>query len=171
MSNILIAYFSRAGQNYVRGSIVDLPRGNTAVVAEMIARQTGADLFEIAPAVPYAEDYRACVAQSRRELAEGARPELAELPSSIDAYDTVVLGYPNWCANMPMPVYTFLEAFDFTGKKILPFCTNEGSGASGTDRKIATACPGATVASALSITGHEAAESGAAISRWLEKNL
>ena len=171
MSKILIAYFSRAGQNYVAGDIVDLPQGNTARAAQMIAERTGGDLFEIATRRPYAEDYRACVEESRAELAADARPELRELPESIDAYDTVALGYPNWCGDMPMAVYTFLEAFDFSGKKILPFCTNEGSGASGTDRKIKVACPGATVAPALAITGHKVAEADPAIKRWLESNL
>ncbi len=171
MSNILIAFFSRAGQNYVGGNIVDLSRGNTDVAAEIVAKLTGGDLFEIAPATPYAAEYRACVRQSRDELATGARPALRELPASIDAYETVVLGYPNWCGEAPMPVFTFLDAFDFTGKKILPFCTNEGSGAAGTVAAIAAACPGATVAPALSIVGHKAAESEAALQSWLDENV
>ena len=171
MSNILIAYFSRAGQNYVSGNIVDLPRGNTTVAAEIIAVQTGGALFEIATEKPYAIGYHECVEESREELAAHARPELRQLPTSIEGYDTIILGYPNWCADMPMAVYTFLEAFDFSGKKILPFCTNEGSGTSGTDRKIAATCPNATVAPALSITGHKAAESAPAIEKWLKANL
>ena len=171
MSNILIAYFSRAGQNYVAGDIVSLPKGNTAVAEEIAAEHTGGDLFEIATGTPYAADYHECVEQSRDELAANARPQLRELPASIDAYDAVVLGYPNWCGDMPMAVYTFLEAFDFSGKKILPLCTNEGSGASGTDRAIARTCPGATVAPALSVIGHEVAHSRAQIEAWLDANL
>ena len=171
MPNTLIAYFSRAGQNYVSGNIVDLPKGNTAIAAEIVANQTGGDLFEIATKKPYAADYHDCVEESRSELAAHARPELRELPANINKYGTIVLGYPNWCGDMPMAVYTFLDAFDFSGKKILPFCTNEGSGASGTDKKIAATCPGATVAPALSITGHKAAESASAIEEWLKANL
>lgn len=171
MTKTLIAYFSRPGQNYVSGSIVDLPQGNTAIAARIIAEQTGGDLFEIATKKPYALDYHECVEESRAELAASARPELREMPDSIDEFDAVIVGYPNWCGDMPMAVYTFLEAFDFSGKKILPFCTNEGSGASGTDSKIAATCPGATVAPALSIIGHKAADSAAAIEEWLKKNL
>ena len=171
MSNILIAYFSRAGQNYMAGNIESIPVGNTELVARMVAEQTGGDLFEIASARPYAEDYHECVAESRRELAENARPELAGTLGSIDAYDTIVLGYPNWCGTMPMPVYTFLGSYDFAGKKILPFCTNEGSGLSNTVREIAAECPGAAVARGLSITGHRAAEAAPQVERWLKAEL
>lgn len=171
MSNVLIAYFSRAGQNYVAGDIVDLPQGHTAAAAQMIAERTDGELFEIATAKPYSADYRGCVEEARNELATRARPELRELPESLDAYDTVILGYPNWCGDMPMAVYTFLESLDFAGKKILPFCTNGGSGASGTDRKIEAVCPGATVAPVLSLMGHLVTQSGDAIDAWLKENL
>ena len=171
MSNILIAYFSHAGQNYMAGNIESIPVGNTEVVARLVAKETHGDLFEIASARPYADDYHECVAEARRELAENARPELAEALPDIANYDTVVLGYPNWCGTMPMPVYTFLESLDFSGKKILPFCTNEGSGLSDTEREIATACPGATVAPGLSITGHRVADCGAQLTRWLKASL
>ena len=93
------------------------------------------------------------------------------LPESLDAYDTVVLCYPNWCGDMPVDVYTFLKASDFTGKAILPLCTNEGSGVSGTGHKIAAVCPGAHVAEPLSLVGHEVERSDAAIRAWLHANL
>ena len=171
MPKTLVAYFSRAGQNYVAGDIVELPKGNTAIAAEIAAHACSGDLFEIATKTPYADDYHACVEQSRAELAARTRPALRTLPDSIDGYDCIVLGYPNWCGDMPMAVYTFLESFDFAGKTILPFCTNEGSGASGTDRSIARACPGAVVAQPLSITGHEAAKAAPEIEAWLNANL
>lgn len=171
MSKVLVAYFSRAGQNYVSGDIVDLPKGNTAVAAEIAAHACDGDLFEIATAVPYSADYRECVEQARTELSEDVRPTLRELPADIESYHAIVLGYPNWCGDMPMAVYTFLEALDFSGKTILPFCTNEGSGASSTDRSIARVCPGASVAPALSITGHEAAQAASRIETWLKENL
>ena len=171
MSNALVAYFSRAGQNYVSGNIVELPKGNTAIAAEAIAKQTNGTLFEIATEKPYSADYHECVEESRAELAANARPKLRNLPAGIEKYDTIILGYPNWCGDMPMAVYTFLETFDFTGKKILPFCTNEGSGASGTDRKIAATCPDAIVAPALSLVGHKVKDSSAAIEAWLKANL
>ena len=71
---------------------------------------------------------------------------------------------------MPMAVFTFLEAFDFTGKTILPLCTNEGSGMGGSERDIKRVCPGATVKSGLSVTGSAAANSKEAVSRWLSAN-
>lgn len=169
--NLLVAYFSRAGQNYVAGSVVDLPVGNTEVVARMAAEVCGGELFRIDTVRPYAADYRACTEEAKAELNANARPELRELPESIDAYDTVVLGYPNWWGTMPMAVYTFLEAFDFSGKTILPFCTNEGSGLSGTEDDIRRACPGATVKRGLAITGHKAAGSRKAVESWLAREL
>ena len=92
------------------------------------------------------------------------------MPESIDAYDTVILAYPNYWGTMPMAVLTFLEAFDFTGKTILPLCTNEGSGMGGSERDIKRSCPGATVLPGLSVSGSAAADSEAAVKRWLSDN-
>ena len=92
------------------------------------------------------------------------------MPESIDAYDTIVLAYPNYWGTMPMAVYTFLEAFDFTGKTILPLCTNEGSGMGSSERDIQRTCPGATVKAGLSITGSSAANSEGSVKRWLSAN-
>ncbi|WP_321973064.1 flavodoxin [Paratractidigestivibacter sp.] len=166
MSKSLIAYFSRAGQNYVSGDIVELPRGNGAVLADFAAAATGDDLFEIRREAPYASDYRECVAESRDELAANARPKLAA-DCDPAPYDDIVLIYPNWCGTMPMPVYTWLEAHNFAGKTIHPLCTHEGSGLVSTGRDIATACPGATVAPGLSVKGSEAARSESVVRNWL----
>ena len=92
------------------------------------------------------------------------------MPDSIDEYDTIVLAYPNYWGTMPMAVFTFLERFDFTGKTILPLCTNEGSGMGGSERDIKRACPGATVKAGLSITGSAAAQSESSLRRWLGAN-
>lgn len=167
MSNILVAYFSRAGENYVNGSMQQLPQGNTEVVAQMVAEETGGDLFQIETANPYAADYKECVKQAVAELREHARPALKALPESIDGYDTIILGYPNWCGTMPMAVYTFLESFDFSGKTIMPFCTNEGSGLANTEQDIARICPSATVRAGLSIHGAEAAQAHPEVQSWL----
>ena len=102
--------------------------------------------------------------------ADCARPELVSTPESIDEYDNVVLAYPNYWGTMPMAVFTFLEAFDFSGKTILPLCTNEGSGMGGSERDIKKACPGADVKKGLSITGSQAAESRANVEMWLSAN-
>ena len=92
------------------------------------------------------------------------------MPESIDEYDTIVLAYPNYWGTMPMAVVTFLEHFDFTGKTILPLCTNEGSGLGGSERDIRRSCPGAEVKAGLSITGSAAADSEGKLRRWLSAN-
>ena len=169
----LVAYFSHAGMNYVSGDIVELKRGNGELLAEFAAQACAdadgqpADLFRIEAADPYpTDDYRACVTRSREELADGARPALAA-DVDVAPYDRVVLIYPNWCGTMPMPVYTFLEAHDFAGKEIWPLCTHEGSGLSHTEKDIAGACPGATVARGLAVKGSDAPSSADAVRDWL----
>ena len=92
------------------------------------------------------------------------------MPASIDEYDTVVLAYPNYWGTMPMAVFTFLENFDFSGKTILPLCTNEGSGMGGSERTIKQCAPGANVKKGLPVTGSDAGNSGAAVKRWLSSN-
>ena len=92
------------------------------------------------------------------------------MPESIDEYDTVVLAYPNYWGTMPMAVFTFLEHFDFSGKTILPLCTNEGSGMGSSERDIKKACPGAEVKKGLAITGSAAAGSKSSVERWLKAN-
>ena len=118
---ILVAYFSRAGENYSVGVI---EKGNTAIVAETIAEQTGGDLFEIVPVNPYPVGYEEMKAVSTQEKDSGARPEIANTVDNWDDYDVVFLGYPIWYADMPMIVYNFLESYDFTGKTVIPFNTN-----------------------------------------------
>ena len=167
----LIVYYSRKGQNYWNGSIVDLAKGNTERVAEFVQKAIGGDLFEIETVREYSKDYMVCIEEAKAELREGARPELKMLPESIDQYDTIFVGYPNWWGTMPMCVYTFLEHFDLTGKKIVPFCTNEGSGMGGSERELKKICKGATVASGLSIHGAEAAQSENKVAAWAKKNV
>lgn len=100
MSKILIAYYSRKGQNYVNGSIKNLAKGNTEVVAEFVQKAVGGDLFEIDTVKKYAEDYTQCTVEAQEELREKARPELSKYLDSIDEYDTIFLGYPCWWGTM-----------------------------------------------------------------------
>ncbi len=165
----LIVYFSRTGENYWNGSIKNLQKGNTEIVAEMIADITGGDLFRVETVKTYASDYYACIDDAKAELRAGARPELKAYPGSLDAYDTIFVGYPNWWGTMPMAVFTFLEHFDWTGKRILPFCTNEGSGMGVSERDLKKLCPGATVENGLSIHGAEAASSRKKVEAWVNK--
>ena len=164
----LIAFYSRAGENYFGGQYRRISVGNTEKVARRIAQAVGGELFQIQQKVPYAEDYETCIRQAKADQESHARPELERLPDSLDGYDEIYLGYPNYWGDLPMAVYTFLEAFDWTGKTIHPFCTHEGSGLSGTERKIARAAKGAQVARGLALHGSRVDEAGEKIEAWLK---
>lgn len=120
----LIAYYSRSGNNYVNGSIVNLKAGNMEVAAEIIRKIIGGKLFRINAIKKYPEDYTETTKVAQQELRDNARPELSAYLENIDDYEVIILGYPNWWGTMPMPVFTFLEKYDFAGKTILPFCTH-----------------------------------------------
>lgn len=168
MKSCLIAYYSRTGENYVGGTIVDLAVGNTEVVAATIASITGGDEFRIDTVRPYPVGYDECTDVARVELRQQLRPEVKDLPTDIDAYDVVFLGYPNWWGTAPMAVFTFLESYDFSGKTIVPFCTHEGSGMGRSERDIQVACSGASVREGLAIRGGAVQGAGAGIRRWIE---
>ncbi len=155
MSKNLIAYFSRAGEQYSVGNIT---KGNTAIVAEIIAEKTGGDMFEIKVVNDnYPNEYTPLIQFAKKEKQENARPEIMG-DVNIDNYDTVFIGYPNWWAEMPMPIYTFMDSYDLTNKKIYHFCTHEGSG--GVKRE------------GFAIYGHTAqnnrAEAEKQVSEWLK---
>ena len=170
MAKTLIAFFSRAGENYFGGAMRYVKVGNTEIVANIIKDLTGADTFKIEMKDPYSPVYMTCIDEAKEDLRTGARPELVSMPDSIDKYDTVVLAYPNYWGTMPMAVFTFLEHFDFSGKTILPLCTNEGSGMGSSERDIRRTCPGAEVKKGLAITGSAAANSKSSVERWLKAN-
>ena len=149
----LIAFYSRADENYFDGAYCYITVGNTEKAAKMIAEITGGELFKIEQKTLYAADYDTCIAEAKRDLQAKARPKLSVLPKNLDGYDEIYLGYPNYWGTMPMAVYTFLEAFDFTGKTIYPFCTHEGSGLSHTETDIAKAAKGVSVGKGLAIHG------------------
>lgn len=167
--SVLIAYFSRADENYFGGRMRYIKTGNTETVCKKIAAITGADTFRIEMKTPYSPVYSACVEEARRDLRENARPGLNGLPESLDGYDTVILAYPNYCGTIPMPVATFLEAFDFSGKTVLPVCTNEGSGMGRSERDIAACAKGAVMKKGLPVIGSEAENCGAAVKKWLKE--
>ena len=165
---ILIAYVSRAGENYNVG-ITDpdsasaayagyIEKGNTQIVAEIIADLTGGDLYHITTVEPYPDDYASMLTRAQEELDVDARPELAgELPN-LDDYDVIMIGYPIWHAATPRPVLTFLERYDLSGKKLVPFNTHEGSGQSGTVSEIEAHAPNAEMLEGIAIQGKVAQE-------------
>ncbi len=163
----LVAFYSRAGENYFGGSRKYIEVGNTEKVAKMIAEITGADLFKIEQKVPYAVDYNTCVEQAKKDLQTKARPELVHILENLDQYDEIYLGYPNYWGTMPMAVYAFLEMFDFTGKKIYPFCTHEGSGLSSSENDIKSTAKSAEVCKGLSIYGNRVDDAKNVVEGWL----
>ena len=170
MAKTLIAFFSRADENYLGGAMRYVKVGNTEIVVNKMKGMIDADTFKIEMKNPYSPVYMTCIDEAKKDLRAKARPELVSMPGSIDEYDTIVLAYPNYWGTMPMAVFTFLEHYDFSGKTILPLCTNEGSGLGGSERDIKRTCPGATVKSGLSVTGSGAATAKGAVQRWLSAN-
>ena len=163
----LIAYFSRKGNNYVGASIVNLPIGNTEIIAKKIRELTGSDMFEIRTIKPYPEDYTETTNAAREEQRQNAGPEVRNAVDDIDSYDAIYLGYPNWYGTMPMAVFTFLESYDFSGKTIMPYCTHEGSGMGSSERDIKKLCPNARVLPGLAIRGGSVGGADIDLSKWL----
>ena len=171
MEKILTAYFSRRGENYFDGSIRYLEKGNTEIIAEAISEATGSDLFEIDTARHYADDYHSCTLEAKEELSHNARPALAHDLSDLSTYDTIFLGFPNWWGTCPMAIFAFLESHDFAGKRIIPFCTNEGSGMGRSEKDIARSAPGAKVERGLSIPGSQAPLMKEKAGEWAKKQV
>ena len=163
----MIAYYSRKGQNYVNGQIVDLAVGNTEIAARMIQDITGGDLFEICTVKNYPVDYDETTRVAAAEKRSNFRPELVSHVENMDHYDTIILGYPNWWSTFPMAVFTFLEEYDFSGKTILPFCTHEGSGLGKSMGDITRSCPNTIVGKGLAIQGGKVNYAKEAINSWL----
>ena len=168
-SNMLVAYFSLAGEQYGVGVIEE---GNTSIIAHMIAEQTGADLFEIEAVTPYPTSHSELLDVSRQEMANNTRPEIADTVDNMDDYDTIFIGYPNWWGDMPMIVYNFLESYDLSGKTIVPFCTHGGSGLSRTESTIAN-ITGGTMKDGFAIPGTTAQNdrdtARSEVTQWLKE--
>lgn len=169
--NVLIAYFSRAGENYSVGVI---EKGNTELLAEIVAEEAGGDLFKIEPVQEYPAGYEECKDVATQERTENARPEIKNTIENFDSYDVIFVGYPIWWGDMPMIMYSFLESYDFSGKTIIPFNTHEGSGQAGTVTSIREECPDADVLNGFSVRGSVAQNNGessrAVVQSWLESN-
>lgn len=144
--------------------------GNTEYVAQVIAKEAGADTFKIEPAdTRYEVDNDTLSKMAREEQQQGARPPLAGKVENLSQYDTVYIGCPNWAEDMPMIVYTFLDSYDLSGKKIAPFVTHEGSGLSRIPKSIQSEEPDAKVVDGLAILGPEVRSSDSAIKSWVEQ--
>lgn len=149
----LVAYFSWSG--------------NTEQMAQIIAEQTGGDLFEIEPATPYTDDYNTLLDIAQQEQAEDARPELAAQVENWDSYDVIFVGYPNWWSDAPMAVYTFLESYDWNGKTLIPFNTSASGGFGRSLSGVEESTSGATVLEGLDLTEGELSDAQNRVTEWL----
>lgn len=151
----LVVFFSRTGENYAVGYI---KKGNTHIIAEMIAEETDGTLFQVEPLKAYPANYTKCTEVAKQEMESKAHPAIKG-DVAVEDYDVIYIGYPTWWGDMPMPVYTFIEKHNWQGKTVVPFCTHEGSGLSDTENKLKKACEGATILKGLAILGTTAQKS------------
>ena len=177
-SRMLVVYFTYA-ENAALAEDVDVSSsasiqrqngtlaGNTGLVASMIAETAGADLFSLHTVEQYPDTYSATVDQGQQERTDGVRPELTALPENLADYDVIFLGYPSWWSDMPMAVYSFLDAVDLSDKTIAPFVTSGGSGLAGTVGTIEELESDAVVQSGLAIRDSDAAGAQEQVNAWL----
>ena len=171
MAENLVVYYSRKGENHMPGGIEVLPKGHTAYAAEFIQAALHADIFEIDTVKPYAENYRQCCMEAVEEYKANARPEIKGFVADISGYDTIFVCFPCWCGTAPMCVFTFLEHYDLNGKRIIPVCTNEGSGLAKAPEDLQKSCPGAVIAEGLAVRGHQVKDSEAEITAWAKAQI
>lgn len=176
---ILVAYFTRVGNtDFPNGTDASSSAslvedhgeliGNTEYIANVIVEQTQGDKFLIQTETKYPADYDELIDQEQNERSKDARPALATQVENFDAYDTIYLGFPNWWYGMPMPLYTFLESYDFAGKTIIPFNTSGGSGFSDAIDEIKKLCPNATVLDGYTTSGNGVSDKRDEIIKWIE---
>ena len=168
MSSIII-YFSRSGENYFGGELKNIEKGNTEVIAEYIRELDDAALFKVEPAEEYPADYMKCIDVAKKEQQDDARPAIRETLDSIDEYDTVYIGFPNWWGTLPMPMFTQLEQLDFAGKIVKPFVTHEGSGFGSSQKDLGILCEGADIKKGLSIPGANVYDTKDIVRAWLDE--
>ena len=169
MAKNLILYYSRTGENYWNGSIKNLAKGNTEIVAEFIQKAVGGDLFQVETVKPYAADYYACIDEAKKELNANARPAIKKSLESIDEYDNVFVCGPCWWGTFPMAMFTQLEKLNWSGKKVMAVMTHEGSGLASSERDLKKTCAGATFGKGLAVHGADASKSETEVASWAKK--
>lgn len=174
----LVVYFSRMGNTdfpedvdvVASASLLDdhgTLKGNAQVMAEWIAAETGGNLFEIQTEDKYPEDYAETTDVAKEEQNEGARPALAAQLEGLEDYQTVHLVFPNWWGDLPMPVYTFFDTYDFAGKRLIVSCTHGGSAFSDTIATISALEPEAEVVQGTSVAAGDVAGAHDAVTAWV----
>lgn len=149
-------------------TVDDEVTGNTGAVARMISEAAKADLFSIRTVQKYPDNYDDTLDQAQDEQSQDTRPELETELESLDAYQTIFLGFPNWWGDMPMAVYSFLDDYDLSGKTLIPFVTSGGSGFSSTISEIESAEPEADVLEGLFLSSSEASDAEEVVEDWLD---
>lgn len=167
---ILIIYYSRKDENYFNGKLINIEQGNTEIAAKKIANIISADLFKIEQLFPYSPSYNECVNQAQKDLRNKARPLIKNYLPSVDEYDEIYLGYPNYWGTMPMAVFTFLEHYNFSGKIIKPFCTHEGSGMGNSEKDLKEVLKNSLIKRGLPIKGSLVKTSDSIIEEWIKEN-
>lgn len=169
MKQNLVIYYSRRGQNYVNGDILDLAIGNSERCAQFIRDAVDADVFEIKPVHAYPTNYRSCTEKAQQELRAKARPELQAYLGDISQYKNIFVCGPCWWGTFPMPLFTQLERLALTHKKVFPLMTHEGSGLGHVERDLRNICAGAQLGRGLAIHGADAEASELIVARWAQK--
>ncbi|HIT96677.1 MAG TPA: NAD(P)H-dependent oxidoreductase [Candidatus Aphodousia faecavium] len=144
--------------------------GNTQYVAKLIKEKTGADIIELQLVKPYSSNYSQCLDEAKRDQRADARPELGTKIDNIAEYDTIFIGYPNWWASIPMPIATFLESYDLSGKTLAPFCSHGGGRLGQSVTAISKLAPASTVTEGLSVHYRGGSSLPNDIDKWLAAN-
>lgn len=173
MAKVITVFFSMTGQTWAgNGGVIDLKKGFTNIAAEYIQEAVGGDLFQIEQVRQYSKDHFTMINEAKEEFQNHERPALKAFCENLDDYDTVFLGFPNWWGTVPMPVLTFLEHYDWSGKRIIPFVTSGGSGFANALKDIAASAKGAIIdPDGLAIQGVKVSESKDLIQKWALERL
>lgn len=168
---ILIAYFDRTenslGDTDATTSASKVSEASPSAMAQMIKNQTGGDIFSIIVSDKYPSDYDECLARAQQENSANARPDLSKSLQNADNYDTIFLGFPDWCGTCPMAVFTFLESCDFSGKKIIPFCAHGTSGFGTSISDIKRICAGSEFGQEFGVYRDSGASCESELQEWL----
>ena len=166
----LVVYFSHEGQNSVNFDIQNVKKGHTRTVAEKIADITGSDIFRIVPAEPYPADYDAVCRRAQAEYEDNIHPQINVPFESLESYDTIYIGFPIWFRSYPRVVASFIDKFDFTGKTVKPFCTNEEGefGIADMELENAVKVKGGKVVKGLAVRGSDVNTCDEALRKWLQ---
>ena len=165
----LVVFFSHTGENIVDGEREIIEKGFTKTVAEKIQKLTGGALIELKPVEEYPFGYEDCNRRARKEYEENILPAVANLPASVDAYDTIYLGFPLWYRSYPRIISSFIKAYSFVGKVVKPFCTNEEGTFGIMQLELQASLKGAIVKEGLAIHGKDVEKSDDRIAAWVQK--